>query len=125
MTTGIVPLLRIHGIFTSMRERRYATYILASRSRVLYTGITNDIVIRTRQHKSRQADSFTSEHRCTRLVWYQIFASPSTAIAREKQIKRWRRSKKIALIEENNPFWRDLSEEWGKPIRPFNEGTQL
>lgn len=100
-----------------MREpRRYATYIMASRSRVLYTGMTNDIVVRTRQHKSRQADGFTNEHRCTRLVWYQIFDSPSAAIAREKQIKRWRRSKKVAIIEENNPFWHDLSEEWGKPI---------
>ncbi|HEX3659885.1 MAG TPA: GIY-YIG nuclease family protein [Acidobacteriaceae bacterium] len=101
--------------------RRYYTYIMASRSRVLYTGITNDIVLRVRQHKSRQADGFTNEHRCTRLVWYQVFNSPSAAIAREKQVKSWRRAKRIALIEQINLGWHDLSEEWGKPIVPLND----
>jgi putative endonuclease len=115
-----LPGLRLYRQ-KSMRERRYYTYIMASRSRVLYTGITNDIVVRSRQHKSRQADGFTASHRCTRLVWYQVFNSPSAAIAREKQVKSWRRAKRIALIEENNLGWHDLSEGWGQPILPLNE----
>ena len=119
----VVPTPPIDTILKPMREpRRYFTYIMASRSRVLYTGITNNIVRRTAQHRKRQSDSFTAEHRCTLLVWYQVFSDPLAAIAREKQIKGWRRSRKIALIEDTNPFWHDLSAEWGKPITfPISE----
>jgi putative endonuclease len=99
-----------------MRDRRYFVYMMASRSRVLYTGITNNMARRNAEHKERASDSFTAKHRCTRLVWYETFHSPSAAIAREKQIKGWTRAKKIALIEQTNPFWHDLSEKWGKPI---------
>ncbi len=98
--------------------RTFYVYIMASRSRVLYTGITNNIRRRTREHKERHPDTFTAKHRCTNLVFYEIFRSPTRAIAREKQLKSWTRAKKIALIEETNPNWRDLSEDWGKPISP-------
>ena len=104
-----------------MRDRRYFAYIVASRSRVLYIGMTNSMVRRNAQHKDRESDSFTAKHRCTRLVWYEVYHSPATAIAREKQLKGWTRAKKIALIEQSNPDWRDLSEDWGKPITLYKE----
>ncbi|HEX4308624.1 MAG TPA: GIY-YIG nuclease family protein [Acidobacteriaceae bacterium] len=95
-----------------MRDRSYFVYIMASRSRVLYIGITNSIRRRNTEHKERKADSFTAQHRCTRLVLYEIYCSPSRAIAREKQLKGWTRAKKIALIEQTNPQWNDLSQDW-------------
>src|SRR5271157_485315 len=58
----------------------------------------------------------TARYNINRLVWYQIFGDVHSAIAREKQLKRWRREKKIQLIETRNPTWQDLSAEWGKPI---------
>jgi putative endonuclease len=102
-----------------MGDRRYFTYMMASRSRVLYIGMTNSMIRRNSQHKERASESFTAEHRCTRLVWYEVYHSPTAAIAREKQLKGWTRARKIALIEQTNPAWRDLSEDWGKPIAPY------
>jgi putative endonuclease len=104
-----------------MRDRRYFTYIMASRSRVLYVGVTNKVARRNTQHKELTCDSFTAKHRCTSLAWYEIFLSPAAAIAREKQIKGWTRAKKIALIERANPDWRDLSKDWGKPIALYTD----
>jgi putative endonuclease len=104
-----------------MRDRRYFAYMMASRSRVLYIGMTNNMVRRDAEHKERKSDSFTAKHRCTHLVWYEIYHSPTAAIAREKQLKGWTRAKKIALIEQTNPDWRDLSEDWGKPIELYKE----
>ncbi len=102
-----------------MREHRYAVYIMASRSHVFYVGVTNDIVRRVREHKERACKGFTARYNIDRLVWYKIYGDIRDAIAREKQIKPWRREKKIRLIESLNPTWQDLSEEWGKPIRPL------
>ena len=96
-----------------MGRRSFFVYIMASRSGVLYTDVTNSLVRRTAEHKARSADGFTAEHRCTRLVYYEIWGWPTGAIGREKQIKRWRRAKRIALIEQLNPRWTDLSEQWG------------
>ncbi len=101
-----------------MPDRHYFTYIMASRSQVLYTGITNSVRIRTGQHKQRTPGSFTAQYRCTRLVFYETYPTPTLAIAREKQIKGWTRAKKIALIEATNPTWRDLSQDWDKEIQP-------
>ena len=97
-----------------MREHRYAVYILASRSHNFYVGVTNNLERRLRQHKEQE--DFTTRYNIDRLVWYQIFGGIQDAIAREKQLKRWRREKKIQLIESRNPTWQDLSAEWGKPI---------
>ena len=69
-----------------------------------------------RQHREHAFAGFTSRYRIDRLVWYQIFSDIRDAIAREKQLKGWRREKKIQLIESENPTWQDLSGEWGKPI---------
>jgi len=98
--------------------RTFFVYIMASRSRVLYLGITNSIRRRNREHKERHPGTFTAKHRCTSLVLCETYNSPTSAIAREKQLKGWTRAKKIALIEKANPNWRDLSEDWGKPISP-------
>jgi putative endonuclease len=87
----------------------FYTYIVASRSRVLYTGITSDLDRRMWQHRNGVYESFSKKYRCTRLVWYEIFTTPGPAITREKQIKGWLRSRKIALIEQQNPTWEDLA----------------
>jgi putative endonuclease len=102
-----------------MRERWYYTYIVASRTHVLYTGVTGRIEARVAEHKSKALSGFTSDYNCCRLVWYECYDNPASAIAREKQIKGWIRAKKIALIERMNPTWLDLSENWGKELKPL------
>jgi len=102
-----------------MRERCYYTYIVASRTRVLYIGVTGDIERRMTEHKSGVIGGFTALYRCKRLVWFERYSSPSAAIAREKQLKGWIRTKKLALIQRHNPAWIDLSEDWGRPIPPL------
>jgi putative endonuclease len=91
-----------------MSDRRYYTYIMASRSRVLYVGMTNNLARRVREHKHKEADSFTARYNVTRLVWYHTFPRPRDAIATEKKLKGQSRSDKIALIEDRNPEWNDL-----------------
>lgn len=97
-----------------MRERFYCTYIVASRSRTLSIGVTGDLFCRVLQHRAAGAPGFTERYRAHRLVWFERYVSPSRAIAREKQLKRWTRDKRIALIERENPTWQDLSEDWRK-----------
>jgi putative endonuclease len=92
--------------------KRCWVYILANPwSHVLYVGVTSDIIARVGTHKSGQVASFTQRYKITALVYIEEFSGPSEAIAREKQIKSWRRDKKIALIETMNPDFRDLAEE--------------
>jgi putative endonuclease len=92
-------------------------YIVASRTGTLYIGVTNDIELRARQHKAREIEGFAAKYHCTRLVYHESFDSVQRAIGREKQLKGWRRSKKIALIEKVNPRWEDLAEKWGTEMR--------
>ncbi len=99
-----------------MRDHRYAVYLLASRSHQFYVGVTNDLERRVRQHKEHRVHAYTARYNIDRLVWYGIFGYIDEAIACEKEIKGWRREKKIRLIESMNPTWADLSAEWGKPI---------
>jgi putative endonuclease len=87
-------------------------YILASQSRTLYIGVTNNIQRRVWQHKSGEIDGFTHHYRIDTLIYMEPFGNVTTAIAREKQIKRWRRDKKLELIAIGNPDWHDLSEGW-------------
>ena len=94
-------------------EHQYCVYILTSRSGTLYIGVTNNICRRMCEHKSGQFDGFSSKYHCTRLVHLEGFDDIRNAIAREKQLKGWRREKKIALIEKHNPRWQDLAETWG------------
>ena len=91
------------------RERRYYVYIMASISGVLYVGVTGFLVTRVLQHKSGQTDGFTRRYRVHKLVYYETFRYVNNAIARETEIKKWRREKKIALIEAQNPHWMDLA----------------
>jgi putative endonuclease len=100
--------------------RTYWVYIMASRSRVLYTGVTNDLGRRVNEHKQSLIAGFTQRYRITRLVHFEEYADVRDAIAREKQIKGWVRSRKIKLIEERNPVWQDLGEGWfQKRISPL------
>jgi putative endonuclease len=97
-----------------MNERSYWTYIVASISGTLYIGMTNDLYKRVMDHKHGSIEGFSSKYRCNRLVWFEEFNHPSNAIAREKQLKGWRRSKKVALIESVNLRWEDIALFWGK-----------
>jgi len=90
----------------------YHVYIMASESGVLYIGVTNHLESRTTQHKQKQVPGFTSTYNVTKLVYFEPFGDVRSAIAREKQLKRWRREKKVTLIESINPTWRDLSEDF-------------
>jgi putative endonuclease len=98
-----------------MRDKRYYVYILASKSRTLYVGVTGTLMARTLQHKSREA-GFTGRYRIDRLVYFESFQYVNNAIARETEMKAWRREKKVALIAANNPTREDLAEDWGKPV---------
>jgi putative endonuclease len=93
-------------------ERSYFVYILSSRSRNLYVGVTGDLIRRMREHRTHAVPGHTARYRINRLVYFEAFANPASAIAREKQIKGWLRSRKIALIERSNPTWEDLAKDW-------------
>jgi len=97
-------------------QRRYYVYIMASKSRVLYTGVTGNLQRRVLEHKYDTEAGFTTDYRIHRLVYYETFHYIGNAIAREKEIKGWLRSKKVALIRSFNPTWEDLSEGWGESI---------
>ena len=87
----------------------YFVYLLASRKHgTLYLGITNDLLRRVYEHEEKVQPGFTSRYGVDRLVWFEPYDDPETAIAREKKIKKWRRGWKIALIERDNPDWLDL-----------------
>ena len=101
-------------------QKTYFTYIVASRSHTLYTGVTGDLQRRIFQHKWKEHDGFAAKYNCDRLVWFERYGEVTSAIAREKQLKGRRRSKKIALIEALNPAWVDLSQSWFD-IKPANE----
>ena len=87
----------------------YYVYQLASRKYgTLYLGITNDLVRRIHEHKTKAVPGFTAKYGVERLVWFEVYEDPVSAIAREKEIKKWRRDWKISLIERDNADWRDL-----------------
>jgi len=92
--------------------RHFYVYIMASKSRVLYTGMTNDLQRRVGEHKSGAIPGFTRDYKVHRLVYYEEFKYVGNAIDREKQIKGLLREKKAALIRSKNPTWEDLSLEW-------------
>lgn len=84
-------------------------YILASKKHgTLYLGVTNDLVRRVYEHKSKSVEGFSKRYDVDRLVWFEVYDDAVTAIAREKELKKWRRDWKIRLIEESNPNWDDL-----------------
>jgi len=90
----------------------FYVYLLASRKQgTLYLGVTRDLVRRIYQHREKLTPGFTSRYDVRRLVWFEVYDDPVNAIQREKEIKKWRRSWKIALIEKDNPDWKDLYPE--------------
>jgi putative endonuclease len=91
------------------RVQGYYIYILASRiGGTLYIGVTNDLIRRVWEHKNKLVPGFTRKYDVTRLVHFETFHDVRNAIAREKQLKKWRREWKVQLIEESNPNWVDL-----------------
>jgi putative endonuclease len=100
--------------------KHFYVYIMTNRPRshVLYAGITGNLLRRVFQHKNKVLPGFTSRYNLTRLVYYECFSYPDAAIDREKEIKGWRRSKKIRLIESTNPRWCDLAEGWTDLYKP-------
>jgi len=99
--------------------KNYYVYIMTNRSRTLYTGSTSKLEKRAWQHKNGVYEGFTSRYKIDRLVYFERWANPGSMVRPERQIKGMKRSKKMALIVSMNPEWRDLSEEWGKPIEPL------
>ena len=93
-------------------SKQYYVYILANISRRLYIGITNNLERRVYEHKRKLIPGFTSEYNITRLVYVETTSDVTAAIGREKQLKGRLRSKKMALIETQNPGWEDLSAGW-------------
>ena len=98
-----------------MRQKVYYVYILSSRSRILYTVVTNNLARRVLQHQEGRVAGFTSRYRVHRLVYYEEYRDVRDAIDRETQIKAYRREKRVALIEEQNPTWTDLTKGWYEP----------
>ena len=92
--------------------RQYYVYIVTNSSKTLYIGITDDLSRRIGEHKQKLIKGFTKRYNITKLVYYEVADDPATAITREKQLKRWGRDKKIGLIEDFNPDWKDLSLEF-------------
>jgi putative endonuclease len=96
------------------RRRTYYVYIMCSKSRALYVGVTGFLMARVLRHRAGEGGEFTRRYRIHRLVYFQSFHNVGDAIARETEIKKWRREKKLALIEERNPTWEDFAEGWGE-----------
>ena len=92
--------------------RQYYVYIMTNGVRTPYIGVTNDLTRRAYEHRQKLADGFTNKYNITMLVHYEVTTDVQSAIAREKQLKGWRRSKKVDLIERVNPAWVDLSLGW-------------
>ena len=93
--------------------RPHAVYILTNRSGTLYVGMTDDLAARLIEHRSRQfPGAFSDRYDLNRLVYVEYFAEAGAAIARERQLKRWSRVKKVRLVERLNPRWRDLSSDY-------------
>ena len=107
------------------RTRCYCVYIMASRSRTLYTGVTNHLGRRVYEHKRKLIKGFTCRYNITRLVYYETATNIWDAISAEKRIRGWSRAKKVALIESMNPRWEDLSEGWyaEEPVPPATRGA--
>lgn len=90
----------------------YYVYIMASPSRTIYVGVTNDLERRVYEHAQKLLPGFTSRYNVSRLVYFEETSDIYAAISREKQLKGWSRARKIALIESSNLHWRDLSTDW-------------
>ena len=101
---------------SSMNEGWFI-YIISNNAHKLYCGITNDLHRRVKEHKQREfLNTFTARYTFDRLVYYEAAPDQRSAAKREKQIKSWRRSKKVAMMQDKNPNWIDLSSNWGSSL---------
>jgi len=99
------------------REHRYFVYLLTNwNNKVMYVGMTNDLVRRVYEHKTKTVKGFTEKYNVNKLVYFEETSDVTAAINREKEIKKWRREKKNKLVIQANPEWRDLSEDIGVPV---------
>jgi putative endonuclease len=94
------------------REFHFYVYILSSKSRTLYIGMTNHLRIRVLEHRENVPGSFTARYNIHRLVYFEHFQYVNNAIARERELKDWNRAKKVEMIEAKNPTWEDLAADW-------------
>jgi putative endonuclease len=92
--------------------KQFAVYVMSNQSTTVYTGVTNDLRRRVVEHKSGEVPGFTQKFHCDRLVYFELHDDIRFAIEREKKIKGWNRERKIALVKEKNPEWRDLSADF-------------
>ena len=97
--------------------KTYYVYILASLSGTLYVGLTDDLRRRVEEHKLGLVDSFTKKYKVNRLMYFEIFRETEAAESREKQLKKWRREKKMALFAKSNPRWEDLSKRLPRSVK--------
>jgi len=96
------------------KEHQYYVYLLTNgNNKVMYVGMTNDLARRIYEHKTKAVKGFTEKYNVNRLVYFEETPDVHAAIAREKEIKKWRREKKNALVTQTNPEWHDLSEDLG------------
>jgi putative endonuclease len=110
--TSLVTSSHAAALSETDQVRTCYVYILTNVSRTLYIGVTNDLERRMAEHRRKMSPGFTRAYNVTLLVHVEPFTSASDAIAREKQLKRWSREKKVRLIESENPAWRDLAADW-------------
>jgi len=108
-----------------MATKHYYVYMMASRSRTLYTGFTNSLGRRVWEHKQGLVQGFTKKYTVHRLVYFEVYDDVKRAIEREKEIKAWRREKKVELVESVNPTWHDLAEERLDRVSQVNEKKQI
>lgn len=93
-------------------QHRYFVYIVANENRTIYIGVTNDLARRIQQHRAKTLAGFTAKYAVSTLIYFEEFGDIRDAITREKQLKGYRRAKKVALIEAENPHWEDLAADW-------------
>ena len=102
------------------KDRRYYVYLLTNKNdKVMYVGVTNDLEQRVYEHKTKMLPGFTRKYNVSKLVYFEETNDVRSAIAREKEIKKWRREKKNHLVGAVNPEWKDLSDGWFDEISPF------
>jgi putative endonuclease len=104
--------LRPKDVALPMPKNTYFVYILANNTLMLYIGVTNSLESRVVQHKQKLVAGYTSRYNITRLLYFEEFGDIRDAIAREKQLKGWRRARKLDLARSMNPRLRDLAEDW-------------
>ena len=96
-------------------SRSYYVYIMSNVSKTLYIGVTNNLERMVFQHRMKETDGFAKQYNTTMLIFMEEFPDPTSAMAREKQLKNWNRAKKLWLVERQNPEWRDLAKDWFGP----------